>query len=100
VSDCRLFAGFCLLANGVYLGAGWIDGIGDAGDILAEGGALWTLLLFGTVSVGAGLALIDGTHHELGFGRGARPVSTRRALLVIAVLLMVTGIGLVGGLRT
>src|SRR5688572_29401782 len=30
----RFFAGFCLLANGLYIGVGSLDGIGDCGDLL------------------------------------------------------------------
>src|SRR5690606_29141585 len=33
----RFFAGFCLIANGLYIGAGSFDGVGDAGEMLREG---------------------------------------------------------------
>jgi hypothetical protein len=49
------FAGFCLLANGAYIGVGSFGGVGDAGDMLRNGSPPWTLLLFGIVSSAAGL---------------------------------------------
>src|SRR5262245_36776670 len=39
----RFFAGFCLIANGAYLAFGALDGVGDAGDLLRNGAALWQL---------------------------------------------------------
>jgi hypothetical protein len=49
------FAGFCLIANGAYLGVGSVDGIGDAGDLLRHGSPHWELVAFGVVSSVAGL---------------------------------------------
>lgn len=51
------FAGFCLVANGAYIGAGSFAGIGDAGDMLALGSPRWLLWLVGTVCVVAGIVL-------------------------------------------
>lgn len=98
-AELRLFAGFCLLANGVYLGLGWLDDIGDAGEILADGGSRWSLILFGLVAVGGGLLLIDGGERTLGFGAQARPVTARRAALAVAAALALTLLGLVLDLR-
>ncbi len=65
----QFFAGFCLVANGVYLGAGWVYGVGDAGDLLAYGTPAWVMILFGALTAPAGLYL----WHRLGpiFGPGA-----------------------------
>jgi hypothetical protein len=49
------FAGFCLIANGLYIGVGSFEAIGDAGDMLRHGSPRWTLILFGAVSVSCGL---------------------------------------------
>lgn len=68
----RFFAGFTFLANGAYLGAGWLDHIGDAGDLLRHGAALWQLVTFGVVCVAAGLCLWHGLGPWLGLGT-ARP---------------------------
>ena len=51
------FAGFCLIANGVYIGVGSIDRVGDAGDLLRHGAPLWLLIVFGIVVVAGGLLL-------------------------------------------
>jgi Peptidase M50B-like len=51
----RFFAGFCLIANGAYIGAGSFYGIGDAGDLLRHGAPHGTLVAFGFASVTAGL---------------------------------------------
>jgi hypothetical protein len=49
------WAGFCLVANGIYLGLGWIDGVGDAGDLLHLGAPAWLLVAFGVIACSAGL---------------------------------------------
>jgi hypothetical protein len=51
------FAGFCLIANGGYLGVGWRWHSGDAGDLLRLGTPVWTLIAFGAVAAAAGLAV-------------------------------------------
>ncbi|MDB5173130.1 MAG: hypothetical protein JWN51_1903 [Phycisphaerales bacterium] len=61
----QLFAGFCLVANGIYLGVGWVIGVGDAGDLLRHGAHVWELIAFGTVTVGTGLYL----WHRVGVSR-------------------------------
>jgi hypothetical protein len=59
VVDPRLladfFAGFCLIANGAYIGIGSFDRIGDAGDIMRHGSPRWLLVLFGVVTISGGL---------------------------------------------
>jgi hypothetical protein len=42
----RFFAGFCLIANGAYIGVGSFDGIGDAGEMMRNGSPTWSLWLF------------------------------------------------------
>src|SRR4051794_16539235 len=58
----QFFAGFCLIANGAYLGAGWVDRVGDAGDLMRHGTPAWVLVAYGVVATGAGLFL----WHRLG----------------------------------
>jgi hypothetical protein len=43
----QFFAGFCLIANGLYIGVGSFDAVGDAGDMLRHGSPQWLLILFG-----------------------------------------------------
>src|SRR5262249_51920538 len=47
----RFFAGFCLVANGAYLAFGSFDRVGDCGEMLRHGSALWHLWLFGAVAM-------------------------------------------------
>ena len=56
----RFFAGFCLIANGAYLGIGSFNRIGDAGDLLRLGSPNWLLWLFGVTTVPAGFWLWHG----------------------------------------
>ena len=49
------FTGFCLLANGTYIAIGSFDRVGDCGVMLRHGSPLWTLLLFGAVTIPTGL---------------------------------------------
>ena len=56
------FAGFCLLANGAYIAIGSFDRAGDCGVMLEHGSPLWTLLLFGAMTIPLGFYL----WHRLG----------------------------------
>jgi hypothetical protein len=63
------FAGFCLIANGAYIGLGAFNSIGDAGDLLRHGAPLGLLLAFGAVTFPAGLYLWHRASYTFGFGR-------------------------------
>jgi len=65
----QFFAGFCLVANGAYLGVGWTTGAGDAGDLVTYGTPVWVLVAFGLVTGGTGLYL----WHLLGMERRPSP---------------------------
>jgi len=88
----RFFTGFCLIANGAYIGCGSFDGIGDAGDLLRHGAPIWQLWVFGSVTMVMGFFL----WHRLGprFGLGARPdpLSARVASTCFAMLFVLVGI--------
>ena len=47
-------AGFCLLANGAYIAIGSFDRVGDCGVMLQHGSPLWTLMLFGALTIPLG----------------------------------------------
>lgn len=51
----RFFAGFCLIANGAYLGVGVFLRAGDAGDLVMLGAASWMLVVVGALAMSAGL---------------------------------------------
>jgi Peptidase M50B-like len=75
----RFFAGFCLIANGAYIGAGSFTRAGDAGEMLKYGALSWQLWLFGALTAPTGLWLWNrlGPHFGLGKAEGAvsRPVA-------------------------
>ena len=84
----RFFAGFCLLANGAYLGAGSFDRIADAGNLLELGTPVWQLWLFGAVCMPAGFVM----WHRLGPGFGlsgtAGKVNIRHAYILLGLLIV------------
>jgi hypothetical protein len=82
----QFFAGFCCLANGLYIGVASFDGVGDAGDLLRHGSPIWTLWLFGLVVAPAGLALWNGLGPKFGWGAAAPPVPWKITLGVMAAL--------------
>lgn len=51
----RFFTGFCLIANGLYLGLGVFERVGDCADLLNHGAKAWQLVAFGLLSTAAGL---------------------------------------------
>ena len=86
----RFFAGFCLIANGAYIGVGSLQLIGDAGDLLHHGMPIWTLWLFGFVTVPFGLLLWNGlgTYFGLGDAKGQVDLPS----VYIAIILFVATI--------
>ena len=85
------FAGFCLLANGSYIAFGSLDRVGDCGVMLQNGSPLWTLLLFGAVTIPMGLYV----WHRLGSVRQffADPsiVDSRVAYALLGALIVLLG---------
>ncbi len=51
----QFFAGFCLLANGAYIGLGVFSGAGDCRQLLQYGSPSWLLAAFGIAASAAGL---------------------------------------------
>ena len=94
----RFFAGFCLLANGLYIGLGSWDRVGDCREMLAHGSQLWQLWLFGALTAPLGLWLWHRQGVYFGFGPAQGQVSggVAYATLVACVLLLVLGC-MIGG---
>ena len=84
----QFFAGFCLIANGAYIGVGSFGRIGDAGDILRYGSPMWCLWLFGASTIPLGLWLWNGLGPHFGLGAAAGKVERRAAHLCCALLLL------------
>lgn len=51
------WAGFCWLANGVYLAAGGMERLTDTGQLAREGWPLWLLIAIGTTTAVLGYAI-------------------------------------------
>ena len=77
---CQYFAGFCLLANGLYIGVGSFDRVGDCGEMIRHGSAMWHLWLFGIVTAPLGLWLWHGQGPHFGLGPARGRVNPRVAL--------------------
>jgi hypothetical protein len=89
----RFFAGFCLLANGLYISVGSFDRIGDCGDMLRHGSAPWQLWLFGLLTAPAGLGLWHRQGPRFGLGKAKGRVSRGAAYgcLAACVALVIFG---------
>jgi hypothetical protein len=89
----RFLAGFCLLANGLYIGIGSFDRVGDCGEMLRHGSKLWHLWLFGAVTAPVGLWLWhrQGPHFGLGAAKGQVNRGAAYGSLIVCLALLVLG---------
>jgi len=85
----RFWAGFCLIANGAYIGIGSFESIGDAREMLFLNSPIWTLWLFGITTVPTGLWLWHGQGRHFGWGDSGHIVDRRIAVCVAVVLAVV-----------
>lgn len=93
----RFFAGFCLLANGLYLGFGSFDHVGDCGEMLRCGMRLWHLWLFGLATAPAGLLVWHHQGPSFGLGAAAGQVSRRVAYVTLLACFALLALGLIVG---
>jgi hypothetical protein len=84
----RFFAGFCLLANGLYIGVGSFGRVGDCGEMLRHGSDPWQLWLFGLATAPAGLWLWHGQGSHFGLGKANGRVD--RAVSVVSAVACLT----------
>ena len=82
----HFFAGFCLIANGAYLGLAVIVPVGDADVLLRHGAPIWALGLFGLITVSAGLLMWLRLGPHFGWGRSAQVITWRRTARIVAGL--------------
>jgi len=90
----RFFAGFCLVANGAYIGFGSLGRVGDCGEMLHHGSQPWQLWLFGAVASVAGLRCWHGLGADFGIGSAPAPIQKEVAYgaLVACILLLLNGL--------
>ncbi len=84
----RFFAGFCLVANGVYLASAAVMPVGDAEDLLRLGVPAWMLVAPGLAGVVGGLGIWNGIGASFGFGGRAVERSGVVAVLVLLAVLV------------
>jgi len=94
----QFFAGFCLIANGVYISLGSFGHIGDCGEMLRHGSAFWQLWLFGLVTVPAGIWFWHGPGAEFGVGKSPKVVSPTIAYAMLGIVLTVVAAELIIGI--
>jgi hypothetical protein len=86
----RAFAGFCLIANGAYLGSAIVEPVGDAQDLVRLDTPLWMMVPIGLAGVVGGLAMWNGLGPKFGIGREATvdraAVFTAFASLVVLIV--------------
>jgi hypothetical protein len=93
----RFLAGFCLIANGVYIAAGSLNRIADAGDMLRLGTPIWVLWLFGIATVPLGFMLWHRQARHFGFGRDGAAVHRSSVFTAAVALALLLVLGLVAG---
>lgn len=78
----RFFAGFCLVANGVYIGIGHFLAHGADPWVMVENGSpRWLLVSFGAIAFALGLYLWHGQGPHFGLGGARGKVDTRATLI-------------------
>jgi hypothetical protein len=94
----RFFAGFCLVANGVYIGISAWTAVGDGDTMLRYGSSPWQLALFGVATAPVGLWLWHGQGRYFGLGSERREISASAMYVTLAscVALLVAGVWIGG----
>jgi len=91
----QLFAGFCCIANGAYIGFA-PNSLGlDTYTMLAYGSKRWHLVVFGISMLALGLWLWNGTGKVLGFGVPGGQVSSKHTIVSVCLLVVVVVMELV-----
>lgn len=83
----QFFAGFCLVANGTYIGLGSFARVGDCGEMLRTDTPFWTMLAFGAVAIALGLYLWHGLGSLTHFVNNPNLVTSQMAYTTSGALL-------------
>ena len=87
----RFFAGFCLIANGLYIGVGSFGRVGDCGEMLRHGASPWQLWPFGLTCVPLGVWLWHRQGKHFGLGSAAdrvQPIVAYGSLLACLAIVL------------
>jgi hypothetical protein len=90
-------AGFCLIANGVYIGLGALHPVGDAKKLLALGTPPWLMAILGTATAVGGFWIWHRVSVSFGFGRVRSPISGRQVVMTFVAATLLTALGFVFG---
>lgn len=96
----RFLAGFCLVANGVYIGTGWLIANGaDPGVMIENGSPTWLLVAFGLLTFPAGLYLWHRQGHCFGLAEANGNVSKSAAAISASLLVGLVAVELIRNQR-
>jgi hypothetical protein len=96
----RFFAGFCLVANGVYIGTGWLLANGaDPGVMIENGSPTWLLVAFGLLTFPAGLYLWHRQGHYFGLAEANGNVCKLAAAISASLLVVLVAFELIRNQR-
>ncbi|MDD5678781.1 MAG: hypothetical protein PHW60_12465 [Kiritimatiellae bacterium] len=87
----RFFAGFCLIANGIYIAFGPSAGAADTGVMIQHGSPHWIMIIFGLLTALLGMYLWHRQGERFGLGEAKGTVS--RKATVVSVLLLAAIVG-------
>lgn len=94
----RFFAGFCLVANGLYIGIGSFDRVGDCGEMLKHGSPIGLLWLFGALAAPLGLLLWHRQGKYFGWGSESLEIKHRSLIVSISTCILLIVLGwIIGG---
>ena len=93
-------AGFCLIANGAYIGIGAIRPTGDAAELLAHGMPRWPMVVYGIIGFALGFWMWHRVSPRLGFGSSPLPVCTTHAYASFAAAVILTAVSFAVGDRS
>ena len=88
----RFFAGFCLIANGAYIGVGSLARIGDPAVMLSNGAPVWQLWTFGAATAPLGLWLWHGLGKHFGLGKASKKNHPLAAYVILLLLIFTIAI--------
>ena len=96
----RFFAGFCLMANGIYIGIGRFLAEGADPWVMTENGSpRWLLIGFGIITFPLGLYLWHRQGRHFGLGEAKGNVNPRAAFISIGLFLAIIGAELICNVR-
>ena len=83
------FAAFCLIANGAYIAVGAFAPVGDCRVMLQQGAPLWTLLLFGVMTIPVGFCIWHGLGSAQKFLADPSLVDPAVAYILLGALILI-----------